>query len=476
MYNISQFIRLENSEVIWHKREIAEHDANVNFFYAFCRLGEYFYSLHLNRLQLPYVTSPTHVALSSDVVTPVGQKNRMVRKIILSKYRAIDGNLDLLESNVIDSVVQASDPRIVSNGKKAWAVMHNELGKDDWGATLLDLCNLKTIDITFKQKNIKYGKNWQPFIHNDELFVVHELNPFRVLKINEITGVAEVVYEAESYLPIFSNYETYPLLRGGSNSIIKNDFLFGLGHTSSEVFRHHPFLWSHQKGFGTTVSFIDFFYYFTKHGYALIDPTSLFEDDESIYIGLDCHERDRQHEQKMLHILLKFNKIPSGNHKKTLPLLEFLDSEPITEQNGVPDLSCHRFFCPELPSAALYEEIRGVRTSIGVPGHIVHGPYLTVLDGGNYSAELSYFTKNDKEPYCGCFEVVVHKKNPDGSINVHCPVYLAQSQLEATSGVLVKKRLIFNTDEHLDKFLEFRVFANKDAIVSVCDIVTKNMG
>lgn len=98
------------------------------------------------------------------------------------------------------------------------------------------------------------------------------------------------------------------------------------------------------------------------------------------------------------------------------------------------------------------------------------------MDGGNYSAELSYFTKNDKEPYCGCFEVVVHKKNPDGSINVHCPVYLAQSQLEATSGVLVKKRLIFNTDEHLDKFLEFRVFANKDAIVSVCDIVTKNMG
>jgi len=475
MHNFINSLVPENAEVIWYKKDFARCNEKVNFFYAFCKLGEYFYSLHLNRIQIPFVTPPTHVPMKDDFVTLLGSK-QVMRDIVLSKYRVNDSGLELIESHVVDSVVQGVDPRIVSNGKKAWAIIYTDQpGKRDWGAVLLDLVTLKATEITFQSKKIKYGKNWQPFIDKDQLYAVHELNPFRIIRIDETTGVAEIVYESESYLPISSSYDSYPLARGGSNAIIRENYLVGMGHATSEVYRHYPFIWSHQGCSGATITFIDLFYHFTKHGYSLIDPTSLFEDEEFLYVGLDCHERERGHEQKMLHILLRFKKNRTDSHKGNLTLLDFLDSEPVTENNGIPDLTYHRFFCTELRSAVLHEQRRGVRTSIGIPGHIVHGPYLKINSAATFSAELAYLTKNDKESHCGVFEVVAHKSNPDGSINVNFPEYLAQSQLESTSGALMKKRLTFDTEQQLGKFLEFRVFANKEAIVSVFDIITAKL-
>lgn len=474
MDNLIQFLTPENAEVIWYKKSTLESNKNVDFFYAFCKIGDFFYSLHLNKIHLPYVTPSTHIEMSNDLTKQTNDRE-IKRNIVLSKYCVTEGRLKFLESNIIHSVEQGEDPRIVSNGKNAWAVIHNnsDKGINGWGAVLLDLCSLEAKNIIFKDENIRYGKNWQPFIYKDQLFAVHELNPFRIIKIDVDTGIAKIVYEAESYLPIFSTYDSYPLVRGGSNTIIWNDSFIGLGHATSEVFRHHPFIWTHTKKIGTTILFIDLFYHFTKHGYSLIDPTSLFEDEESVYVGLDCHERDRKHEQKVLHILLKFNKNILNKAESILPLLKFLETEPVTEQNGVPNLSCHRFFCSELPSAVLYEQARGVRASIGLPGHIVHGPYLPIVNEGSFSAELSYFTKNDQVSFCGVFEIVAHRKNQDGKIKADSTVYLAQSELEATAGVLVKKKLVFSTDGKLNNFLEFRVFANTNSVVCVIDIVTR---
>lgn len=478
MNDFTQILALENAQVIWQKKELSRANENANFFYAFCQLGQYFYSLHQSRKQPAYTTPPTHIPLSNDVTYLLNGQN-IERYITLSKYQMHDGRLEVLESHIVSSVIQGTDPRIVSDGKDAWAIMYSEDADsvDGMSSILLNIRTLSVQKIKFKSSNIKYGKNWQPFIDHGQLFAVHELSPFRIIKIDVATGMAEMIYESDNYLPVFSTYDSYPLVRGGSNTIIWNDSFIGLGHATSEVFRHHPFIWTHTKKTGTTILFIDLFYHFTKHGYSLIDPTSLFVDEEFVYVGLDCHERDRQHEQKMLHILLRFNKNSSGNgHKMNQSLLEFLKSEPVTEHKGIPNLSCHRFFCAELPSSVLYEQRRGVRTSIGLPGHIMHGPYLSIVNEGSFSAELSYFTKNDRELYCGVFEVVALRKNPDGSIDIHSPVYLAQSELEATAGVLMKKKLVFSTNGQLNNFLEFRVFSKENAIVSICDIVTKGMG
>jgi len=472
MNDLTQIFTSENAQVIWQQRELSRTNENANFFYAFCRMGDDFYSLHLSRMQAPYVTSPKHVAMSNDLSLLINQKT-FAHDIYLSRHRLVDGRLETLEKHLVDSAKGGTDPRIASNGQNAWAILYNSAGVDGLGAMLLDLRSLKVMKISFQSGNIKFGKNWQPFIENDQLFAVHELNPFRIIKIDVVTGVAEVIYEAESYVPIFSGYDFYPLVRGGANSIIRGDTLIGLGHATSEAFRHHPFLWTHQKKFGTTITFLDIFYRFTKCGYALIDPTTMFEDEESIYVGLDCHERDRQHEQRMLHILLKFDKNPSDKNKGNMSLLKFLEDEPVTEEFGIPNLKCHRFFCTELRSAVLHEDAKGVRASIGVPGHIVYGPYIKITHDGIFLAELAYLTKNDQKIDCGCFEVVVHKSNPDGTINVDSPLYLAQSSLEATSGVLMKKKLIFDTSGQMGNFLEFRVFASQDAIVSVWDIVTR---
>ena len=61
----------------------------------------------------------------------------------------------------------------------------------------------------------QYGKNWQPFVHNGELYAVHGFQPFRVLHIDVATGRAEVVFERAVGLREVTGHDHFTRYRGG---------------------------------------------------------------------------------------------------------------------------------------------------------------------------------------------------------------------------------------------------------------------
>ena len=67
-----------------------------------------------------------------------------------------------------------------------------------------------------------YGKNWQPFLMGDELFIVHELTPFRVLGVDVANGRATIVREVDVSFKLRSLHQSYPMLRGGCNAVCHN--------------------------------------------------------------------------------------------------------------------------------------------------------------------------------------------------------------------------------------------------------------
>ena len=81
----------------------------------------------------------------------------------------------------------------------------------------------------------KCGKNWMPFVWDDDLYFVHEYSPFRVLKaeyVHENDGflVVRTVVEHDVHLP--TSYDNYSWLRGGSNAVQIGDLIVGMGHTN----------------------------------------------------------------------------------------------------------------------------------------------------------------------------------------------------------------------------------------------------
>ena len=86
--------------------------------------------------------------------------------------------------------------------------------------------------------DLKPGKNWSPFVYKNEIYFVHEFNPFRVLKLsnnfnNDTIGSLSNFYSVKtnSSISIFDNYSIY---RGGSNALeIKEGLFLGFGHINT---------------------------------------------------------------------------------------------------------------------------------------------------------------------------------------------------------------------------------------------------
>jgi hypothetical protein len=95
--------------------------------------------------------------------------------------------------------------------------------------------------------NTSAGKNWSPFVYNNEVYFVHEISPFRVLKLNGDTVTTEFVKDMSApNMPI----DNYPVLRGGCNGLdIGNGIVLGFGHDNHatggiDSIKHRPYAWA----------------------------------------------------------------------------------------------------------------------------------------------------------------------------------------------------------------------------------------
>jgi len=127
-------------------------------------------------------------------------------------------------------------------------------------------------------ENLSVGKNWSPFVYNDEVYFVHEFSPFRVLKLEGDTVNTMFVAELESEIMPIDNYS---ILRGGSNGLqISETTVVGFGHTNKasnvndiNTIIHRPFMWSVNMQ-TQKVDIIDINFSWDNE-YNIIDPTAL---------------------------------------------------------------------------------------------------------------------------------------------------------------------------------------------------------
>ena len=72
------------------------------------------------------------------------------------------------------------------------------------------------------------GKNWGPFVYNEEIYFVHEVSPFRVVKL--VGDTVETVFVKDIPCELHQ-IDRYPVLRSGSNGLeVKPGVILGFGH------------------------------------------------------------------------------------------------------------------------------------------------------------------------------------------------------------------------------------------------------
>jgi uncharacterized short protein YbdD (DUF466 family) len=125
--------------------------------------------------------------------------------------------------------------------------------------------------------NFSYGKNWSPFIYNDELYIIHSFSPLRILKDNNI------ILEFQTNLPIDGD-NRYTQYRGGTNGIqINENQVVGIGHRTLYYPHHIPFIWilDFEKGTFEIMNMVNF-----DVKCILNDPTGLWKENNNYYISI----------------------------------------------------------------------------------------------------------------------------------------------------------------------------------------------
>ena len=133
---------------------------------------------------------------------------------------------------------------------------------------------------------LKTGKNWAPFVYNADLYFIHEMSPFRVLKAtgDEVSVVFDQLGNTE-----VMHLDNYTVFRGGGNGLQINDTLvMGFGHTNRSPLQwydiiHRPFAWAIDMSNNTAdiTELLDFSW---DNNYRIIDPTCFFKKGNQYYL------------------------------------------------------------------------------------------------------------------------------------------------------------------------------------------------
>jgi hypothetical protein len=428
--------------------------AQCDYFHAFFLCSGELYSLNVRYEEVPrngWYFLESH--------------NYCRNEIYLNHFCRHGGQVEKTEESFI---AEGIDPRVVSDGEQAYGIITG-FRKPGWGMLLYDFRRQRLIPIVFKSEALDVGKNWQPYLVHGELFAVQEMAPFRVLKIDRQSGAAEIIEERDQGFNLYAFYGHYPMFRGGANAIARNGEIAGFGRTTSQQYRHQPYLWSVRNNGPLKAEFSTFFHAFNRRGYNIIDPTCLFLDGEDVMLGVCCTERDWAHDQNVTNLLLRFPS--SASRPQGLALSEFLATKPATESMRRPILDRHMFFCLDLPCAVASRAEHGGRVSTGPAGHLVHGPYVRIEKEGHYCAELSYLTRECPGQIAGNVEVTVCRTDENRRQTEFRT--LAQVDLPATGGEMREARVQFDTTGLEGMLLETRVYVAEGVVLNAFHIRTR---
>lgn len=260
---------------------------------------------------------------------------------------------------------QGVDPRIVSDGDRAYVVYADYLEEDAYRPVfrVRELPSGKTR--IYEHTDFPMGKNWQPFLRDGRLFVLHEFSPARVIELC-LDGRIATVSEHETGFTQTAPHDGYTIHRGGSNGVVGPDGnVYGYGHFTFANHTHAPFPWRLSPDGQLDCGEAMMFPAFRDQGFNLHDVTSFFVHDGDSYLGLTLSERDWFHGQRMANVLLR---LPVDD----LPHLFANSQSWVRGAPGLPGIkrtqtvfpSDHPFDCP-------VEEHLGSRRSLGQPGFVM---------------------------------------------------------------------------------------------------------
>jgi hypothetical protein len=341
------------------------------------------------------------------------------------------------------------DPRVVSDGKLAFILCRtfDASGRSPAEYKLAILPEGVERGIV-PPPMLKGGKNWQPFLRDGRLFAVCSFAPLTVVEITR-EGQMHVICQRATELWLPAAHDRYTMFRGGSNAMVGDDTVIGLGHLTRCRDDHRPFCWALDSSMRMTLAFSSAFFGLRAMGFNIVDPTSLFTFDGRLHMGLCCSEREWFYGQRFLNLLVELpcsdvGSLASPYHAEMF--VEFAES-------CLAALPGSRTFIPrDLPHQIARREVDGGVESQDEPGCLVYGPYETIDCDGARVAVLTYRASSDSCRWsAGRFEVSCCR---DG-----CEVVLAAIDLGGTSGRIATVELPFCTSGRLGWLLETRVFA-----------------
>jgi hypothetical protein len=223
-------------------------------------------------------------------------------QIILSSWKQTKEEIVQLNEQFLWN---GCDPRVIAD-KNNFYILFRAMEADNEKAYIFSSINKRVIPLKFNQENIPFGKNWVPFLKDGELFSIHGLDPFVILKIDTKTGIAKDIYYKNINFSSKANYDKYSIFRGGTNAIVYKKRLYGFGHATLARYKHYPFLWEFKfDSESLRITFQNEL--FAKDSFNIIDPTSLFVSKNKIYIGACYSERDWYHDQHFMNLLIEID-------------------------------------------------------------------------------------------------------------------------------------------------------------------------
>jgi hypothetical protein len=382
--------------------------------------------------------------------------------IILSEYSDKDGSLEKLSEVPL---TQGEDPRVVSDGRHAFIVCFYGSYKTSGNTT-----SIKVIQLPSRLEyhanlldNLKPGKNWQPFIKEGILHVVHGFSPFIILKFDG-SGTAQIEHCCDTELSISAAHDGYTMFRGGSNGLTLNSGVVGAGHLTTSRHEHRPFIWGISESKGLRAIIPTKSSGFREKGFNIIDPTSLFFWKESLYIGICASEREWFFGQRFWNLLVQ---VPAASITESTATIE-----QATEliENGLSGIGARG----DIPASItiipgqLHSDYPLSRTTDGISstdaeGCLAYGPYLKVKHDRDYVAIVAYSCGHvHGTEELGVFDISI---SLEGTVET-----LAEYRLHGTDGKLSEFQVTFSTAGKTGFFLETRIFANKSSRLEIFDI------
>jgi hypothetical protein len=414
--------------IVYMQCEEAQLEGEANAFFAFFALHDKLMSVHRRfNLDLPGLAS-----------------HRYRSDIILTEYVVSDHRFHPCSERTLCT---GEDPRVVSDGERAFVVCRGGLTEDADGAETYKIVALPAAVETriVPPHGFKLGKNWQPFLKDGRLFAVQNFAPLTILELAR-DGRAEVVHQKPTQYWIPAPHDNFTMVRGGSNAVSIGDSLLGLGHLTIARNDHRPFFWVLDRSFDLSLIVPHSFLGLRARGFNIVDPTSLFHFRGRIYLGLSASEREWFYSQRFLNLLVD---LPHFDFRS----LTALEDNPVFADLGQHELHAlpaSRTFIPiTMPHQVPSELGGGGVVSQGQSGCLLYGPYEPVDKVGTYVAMLLYACPGGSDMRAGHFEIGFFKDgNADTAVG---------TKLRGTDGRPETATLTFTTNGRVGSLLETRV-------------------